>query len=123
MAVAKNITDKVRLYERSELQSKPYPLRILSDRGIEFCGKPDTHEYELFLVINNIVYSKAKVKNPQSNGICELFQKTVLYEFYRIAFRKKIYLALDELQHDLSDWIGYYNDQGPHKANDVKAKH
>lgn len=42
-------------------------LRILTDRGTEFCGKPDAHEYELFLAINNIDHSKTKVKNPQSN--------------------------------------------------------
>ncbi len=41
-------------------------------------------------------YSKARY--PQSNGICERFHKTVLNEFYRIAFRKKIYNTLDELQ-------------------------
>lgn len=48
-------------------------LRILTDRGTEFCGKPDTHEYELFLALNDIDHSKTKVKNPQSNGICERF--------------------------------------------------
>ena len=36
------------------------------------------------------------------NGICERFHRTVLDEFYRIAFRKKIYRTLDELHADLT---------------------
>jgi hypothetical protein len=33
----------------------------------------------------------------------------VLDEFYRIAFRKKIYRTLDELQADLDAWLVEYN--------------
>jgi transposase InsO family protein len=78
-------------------------LRILTDRGSEFCGKSDIHKYELFLALNDMDHSKAKVKNPQSNAICERFQKTILDEFCRIAFRKRIYLTIDELQKDLDE--------------------
>jgi transposase InsO family protein len=97
-------------------------LRVLTDRGTEFCGKPDTHEYELFLALNDIDHSKTKVKNPQSNGICERFQRTVLDEFYRIAFRKKIYLTLDELQKDLDDWLDDYNTVRPHQGKRCQGK-
>jgi transposase InsO family protein len=97
-------------------------LRILTDRGTEFCGKPDTHEYELFLALNDIDHSKTKVKNPQSNGICERFQRTVLDDFYRVAFRKKIYLTLDELQKDLDDWMIDYNTQRPHQGKRCQGK-
>jgi len=103
-------------------QHKIRLLRILTDRGTEFCGKPDTHEYQLFLAINDIDHSKTKVKNPQSNGICERFQRTVLDEFYRIAFRKKIYLELDELQKDLDDWINGYNTERPHQGKRCQGK-
>ena len=27
-------------------------LRILSDRGTEFCGRPERHDYQLYLAIN-----------------------------------------------------------------------
>ena len=84
-------------------------LRVLTDRGTEFCGKPDTHEYQLFLALNDIDHSKTKAKNPQTNGICERFHKTILDEFYHIAFRKKIYLGVDELQQDLDEWMHKYN--------------
>ena len=97
-------------------------LRILTDRGTEFCGKPDTHDYELFLAINDIDHSKTKVKNPQSNGICERFHKTILDEFYSIAFRKKIYLTLEELQEDLDNWLVKYNNRRPHQGKRCQGR-
>jgi transposase InsO family protein len=97
-------------------------LRILTDRGTEFCGKPDSHDYELFLALNDIEHSKTKVKNPQSNGICERFHKTILDEFYSIAFRKKIYLTLGELQEDLDAWLMRYNTHRPHQGKRCQGK-
>src|ERR671927_1054396 len=78
-------------------------LRVLTDRGSEYCGNLEQHEYELYLALENIDHSKTKVKSPQTNGICERFHKTVLNEFYRVAFRKKLYASLDELQADLDE--------------------
>ena len=78
-------------------------LRVLTDRGTEYCGNPERHEYELYLAVEDIDHSRTKTKSPQTNGICERFHKTVLNEFYRVAFRKKIYRSIDELQADLDD--------------------
>lgn len=97
-------------------------VRILTDRGTEFCGKPDTHDYQVFLALNDIEHSRTKTKSPQSNGICERFQKTVLDEFYRIAFRKKIYLTLEELQQDLDAWLFKYNSERPHQGKRCQGK-
>ena len=91
-------------------------LRILTDRGTEFCGKVDSHDYELYLAVNNIEHTKTKVRHPQTNGICERFHKTVLQEFYQVTFRKKIYSSLDELQKDLDDWLAYYNNERTHQG-------
>jgi transposase InsO family protein len=91
-------------------------LRILTDRGTEYCGKQEHHEYQLYLGIENIDHSKTKARSPQSNGICERFHKTVLDEFYRIAFRRKIYNNLDELQTDLDTWIKQYNEERVHSG-------
>src|SRR5215467_144056 len=71
--------------------------RMLTDRGTEFCGT-QSHEYELYLAVEDIDHSRTKTKSPQTNGICERFHRTVLDEFYRVAFRKKIYRSIDELQ-------------------------
>jgi len=91
-------------------------LRILTDRGTEYCGKQEHHEYQLYLGIENIDHSKTRARSPQSNGICERFHKTVLDEFYRIAFRRKIYNNLDELQADLDTWIKQYNEERVHSG-------
>jgi transposase InsO family protein len=64
-------------------------LRILTDRGTEYCGNPERQEYELYLAIENIDHSRTKTKSPQTNGIVERLHRTMLDEFYRAAFRKK----------------------------------
>jgi transposase InsO family protein len=89
-------------------------LRILTDRGTEYCGNREHHEYQLYLAVENIDHTKTKARSPQTNGICERFHKTVLQEFYQVAFRKKIYKTLEELQADLDLWIKQYNEQRPH---------
>jgi transposase InsO family protein len=89
-------------------------LRVLTDRGTEFCGKREHHEYQLYLAVENIDHSKTKAKSPQTNGICERFQRTMLNEFYQIAFRKKVYTTIEELQSDVDDWMKIYNEQRPH---------
>jgi len=91
-------------------------LRILTDRGTEYCGRAEHHDYQLYLAINEIEHTKTKVRSPKTNGICERFHKTVLQEFYQIAFRKKVYATLDELQKDLDDWLYYYNHQRTHQG-------
>lgn len=91
-------------------------LRMLTDRGTEYCGKVEQHDYELYLGLNDIEHTKTKSRSPQTNGICERFHKTILEEFYQIAFRKKIYHSLDELQKDLDDWVEYYNHHRTHQG-------
>jgi hypothetical protein len=81
----------------------------LIDRGPEYCGKAETHDYQLYLAINDIDHTKAKAKSPQTNRICERFLKTVLQEFYQVTFRKKIYRDIEQLQVDLDKWLYKYN--------------
>ena len=81
-------------------------IRILTDRGTEYCGKLETHDYQLYLGIAGIEHTKTKARHPQTNGICERFHKTILNEFYRVAFRRNLYQSLDELQVDLDAWLG-----------------
>jgi transposase InsO family protein/molybdenum-dependent DNA-binding transcriptional regulator ModE len=91
-------------------------LRILTDRGTEYCGKADSHDYQLYLAINDIDHTKTKARHPQTNGICERFHKTILQEFYQVTFRKKIYSAIDSLQEDLDIWLDYYNNERTHQG-------
>jgi transposase InsO family protein len=90
--------------------------RVLTDRGTEYCGAPERHEYELYLAVENIDHTRTKVKSPQTNGIVERFHKTVLNEFYRVAFRRKIYSGIEQLQADLDAWLREYNELRPHQG-------
>ena len=100
------------LYEQQEIPL----LRILTDRGTEYCGKIETHPYQLYLSIEDNDHTKTKAKSPQTNGICERFHRTIQEEFYAIAFRKKIYSSLEDLQNDLDDWLEYYNKTRTHSG-------
>ena len=91
-------------------------LRILTDRGTEYCGRVDHHDYQLYLAINDIDHTKTKAMSPQTNGICERFHKTILNEFYQITFRKKLYSTMEALQKDLDDWIKSYNNDRTHQG-------
>jgi transposase InsO family protein len=91
-------------------------LRVLTDRGTEYCGSLEHHEYELYLAIENIEHTKTKARHPQTNGICERFHKTILEEFYQVTFRKKVYNSLEQLQGDLDEWLLYYNRERPHSG-------
>jgi transposase InsO family protein len=91
-------------------------LRVLTDRGTEYCGNREHHEYQLYLAIEDIDHTRTKTRHPQTNGICERFHRTMQDEFYSVAFRKKLYRNLDELQTDVDEWINEYNETRPHSG-------
>jgi transposase InsO family protein len=91
-------------------------LRVLTDRGTEYCGKVENHSYQLYLALENIDHSKTKVRSPQTNGITERFHRTMKEEFYDIVFRKKIYNSVEELQVDVDNWLAKYNEYRPHSG-------
>ncbi|CAA7393997.1 hypothetical protein CHRY9393_03610 [Chryseobacterium fistulae] len=105
-------------FEQQELRL----LRVLTDRGTEYCGIREQHEYQLYLAIEDIDHTKTKAKSPQTNGICERFHRTIQEEFYAIAFRKKIYRSIEELQLDLNSWLLYYNNERTHTGKHCYGK-
>lgn len=125
VAAAKLYTTKTPITAADLLNDRVLPLfethdmgiiRILTDRGTEYCGKVEQHDYELFLAVNGIEHTKTKARHPQTNGICERFHKTILQEFYQITFRRKLYASLEELQKDLDAWIHEYNTERTHQG-------
>jgi transposase InsO family protein len=90
--------------------------RVLTDRGTEYCGSSERPKYELYLAIENIDHTRTKVKSPRPNGVCERFHNTILNEFYRLAFRKKISENLDERQADADAGLQQYNEVRPHQG-------
>jgi transposase InsO family protein len=91
-------------------------LRVLTDRGSEYCGNRETHEYALYLDLENIEHTRTKTKSPQTNGICERFHQTIQNEFYASAFRRKLYHSLEELQCDVDAWVQAYNTERVHSG-------
>ena len=125
VAFAKLYTQKVALTAADLLNDRVVPffenqgvrlLRVLTDRGTEYCGKRDSHEYQLYLNIEEIEHSRTRVRRPQSNGICERLHRTMQNEFYAIIFRKKLFQSLEELQEELDLWILQYNEERPHSG-------
>ncbi len=125
VAFAKLYTTKTPITAADVLNDKILPyfeeydlpmLRILTDRGTEYCGRVEQHDYQLYLAINDIDHTKTKAMSPQTNGICERFHKTSLNEFYQITFRKKLYSTMEELQKDLDEWMEYYNHDRTHQG-------
>lgn len=91
-------------------------LRILTDRGTEYCGSLQHHEYQLYLALEDIDHTKTKARSPQTNGICERFHRTIQDEFYQVAFRKTLYTSIEQLQADLDEWILFYNRERTHSG-------
>jgi transposase InsO family protein len=91
-------------------------LRILTDRGSEYCGNRETHEYELYLDLENIEHTRTQAKSPQTNGICERFHQTIQNEFYASAFRRRLYTSLEQLQADVDVWMDSYNAERTHSG-------
>jgi len=131
VAFAKLYTAKVPVTAADILNDKVLPffeshmipvMRVLTDRGTEFCGSPEKHLYELFLQMNDIEHTMTKAKSPQTNGICERFHQTVLNEFYRIAFRKTMYKSVEQLQEDLDFYMLQYNEERTHQGKRCKGR-
>ena len=89
---------------------------MLTDRGSEYCGNREHHEYALYLDLESIEHSRTKAKSPQTNGICERFNKTCKDEFYAVAFRRKVYRGIAEIQLDLDEWLRQYNNERTHSG-------
>lgn len=91
-------------------------LRILTDRGTEYSGNREHHEYELYLTVEDVEHTKTKARSPQTNGVCERFHRTIQEEFYRVAFRRKVYEGIEELQKDVDEWMEDYNMERTHSG-------
>ena len=80
-------------------------------------GILENHEHKLYLAVHNIDHTKTKAPSPQTNVICERFQRTILNEFYQAAFLKEVYTSLEELQADAGEWVRHYDEKRPYSGN------
>jgi len=130
---AKVYADKTAVRAINLLKTKVLPVykefnipldRILTDNGKGYTThwSNSKHEYEKFLKQNRIRHTKIKPRTPQSNGIVERFNSTLLEEFYQIAMMKKVYSSLSELQDDLDQFIYYCNFKRTNQGYRLKGK-
>jgi transposase InsO family protein len=88
---------------------------VLTDNGREYCGT-ESHPYEVYLALNDLQHRRTKVKSPRTNGFVERFNRTILDEFLRPAFRQRFYTSVKALQKDLDQWLKFYNHERPHQG-------
>lgn len=100
-AAAKLYTTKTPITAADLLNDKVLPffaeqgmglIRILTDRGTEYCGKPESHDYQLYLALNDIEHTKTKVRHPQTNGLIITIMKELTRARFVMAERRwKLY--------------------------------
>ncbi len=93
----------------------PVP-RIMTDRGTEYCGCVDGHDFRPFLAVNDTDHTKTRVKSPRTDGIRGRFHKTVLQGFHQVAFRKKPYDGIGALRADPDEWLNHYSRERTHQG-------
>ncbi len=91
-------------------------LCFLTDEGTGFCVALEHHQYELYLAVKDIDHTRTKARSLQINRICARFHRAILEEFYQVAFRKKIYHHIEELQTDLDQWLWQCNHERIHSG-------
>ena len=89
---------------------------LLTDNGREFCGRKDSHLFELLLQLEEIEHRTTRVRTPRTNGFVERMNKTLLDECFRVYGRTKWYTAVDEIQADLDTFLRGYNEERSHQG-------
>jgi hypothetical protein len=97
-------------------------VAVLTDNGREFCGKPESHPYELLLAVEGIKHRTTKVRSPRTNGFVERMNRTLLDECFRVQGRTKWYTEPDELQRDLDTFMAFYNFRRTHQGYRVAGR-
>lgn len=98
--------------------------RILSDNGLEFTTHHESkkHKFEDLLTFYKIKHKYTKIRHPWTNGAVERLNQTINQEFYQVAFRKKNYQTIQQLQDDLDKYIDKYNFQRPNQGIRTKGR-
>lgn len=95
---------------------------VLTDNGREFCGKPESHPYELLLAIEDIEHRNTRVRTPRTNGFVERMNRTLLDECFRVAGRQTWYVDIAEIQRDLDTFLHYYNVDRSHQGYRLQGR-
>lgn len=131
LAFAKVYTSKMPITAADTLIDRVLPFyealgidvgAVLTDNGREFCGKPESHPYELVLAMQDIEHRTTKIATPRTNGFVERMNRTLLDECFRVAGRQTWYLEPSEIQRDLDLFLRYYNLERSHQGYRLKGR-
>jgi transposase InsO family protein len=95
---------------------------ILTDNGREFCGRPESHPYELLTTMEGIEHRNTRVRSPRTNGFVERMNRTLLDECFRVAGRSTWYEDTAQIQADLDRFMEYYNRQRTHQGYRLQGR-
>jgi transposase InsO family protein len=95
---------------------------VLTDNGREFCGRPDTHPYELLLAMEDVQHRTTRVRSPRTNGFVERMNRTLLDECFRVKGRTEWYLTPAEIQRDLDVYLEDYNFRRTHQGYRLQGR-
>lgn len=97
---------------------------VLTDNGLEFTThhQSKNHSFERLLQELKINHRLTKVRHPWTNGACERLNRTLLEEFYQVAFRTNIYHSVQQLNDDLNRFMEFYNCQRTHQGKRTQGK-
>jgi transposase InsO family protein len=95
---------------------------VLTDNGREFCGRSETHPFELLLAMEGIDHRTTRVRSPRTNGFVERMNRTLLDECFRVKGRTTWYIEVQEIQHDLDRFLTYYNTERTHQGYRLKGR-
>lgn len=68
-----------------------------------------------------IEHRRTKVRTPETNGVVERFNGTVLDEFFRIKMRETFCGNVEQMRADLDAWLVRYSIGGPISATATSA--
>lgn len=95
---------------------------VLTDNGREFCGREDSHPYELLLEMEDIEHRTTRVRSPRTNGFVERMNRTLLDECFRVAGRTTWYVEPAEIQRDLDRFLAFYNEERTHQGYRLQGR-
>ena len=96
--------------------------RDLDRQRPRFCGKLDSHPFELLLALEEIGHRTTNIRSPRTNGFVERMNRTLLDECFRVEGRKTWYIEPAETQRDLDRFLSYYNLERTHQGYGLRGR-
>ena len=91
--------------------------RVLTDCGQEYYG-----DFDRACTANRIRHTRTKPRHAWTNGFVERLQGTILRELWRVAFRRRFFTSVPQMQRELDGYLRYYNFERVHHGYRTKGR-